>query len=256
MSAPAALVTGAGRGIGKAIALSLAAEGFNVALNGPFDDAELRDAVEEVRASGVTAAACPGDVADLARHEGILDAAETGVGPLTTLVNNAGVSVLSRGDILDVSVESYDRCQAVNTRALFFLSQAFARRLLARQRDPALHYAIVNITSANVAAAAVNRAEYCVSKAGAGMATTCFAVRLGAENINVYEIQPGVIETDMTAPSMADYNARIADGLTLTRRVGKPDDVSAAVAMLATGKLAYSTGQAIQVDGGLLVPRF
>lgn len=253
---PAVLVTGASRGIGKGIALALAAEGFNVALNGPADDAELAAAVGEVAALGVKAVGCVADVSDIAGHERLLDAAETGVGPLTTLVNNAGVSVLSRGDILDATPESYDRCQAINTRAVFFLSQAFARRLLASRRDPGLHYAIVNISSANVVAAAVNRAEYCVSKAAVGMATQCFAVRLGPENINVYEIQPGVIDTDMTAPSQAAYRARIDEGLTLTRRIGTTGDVGAAVAALATGRLAYSTGQAIRVDGGLLVPRF
>jgi 3-oxoacyl-[acyl-carrier protein] reductase len=256
MSAPAALVTGSGRGIGKAIALALAKEGFGIALNGPFDDAELRAAVAEVQALGGRAVACIADIADLASHERMIEEAEAAVGPMTTLVNNAGVSVLSRGDILDVSVESYDRCQSVNTRAVFFLSQAFARRLLARDRDPARHYSIVNISSANAVAAAANRAEYCVSKAGVSMATMCFAIRLGPENINVYEIQPGVIETDMTAPSLAEYRARIEQGLTLTRAIGKPADVGAAAAALAAGKLAYSTGQAIRVDGGLLVPRF
>jgi NAD(P)-dependent dehydrogenase (short-subunit alcohol dehydrogenase family) len=256
MTAPAALVTGASRGIGKGIALALASEGFNVALNGPEDDAELASAVEAVRALGVKAHGCVGDVAEVDRHEAMLDEAESAVGPLTTLVNNAGVTVLSRGDLLDASVESYDRCLAINTRAVFFLSQAFARRLLARKREPGLHHSIVNVSSSNAVAAAANRAEYSVSKAAVSMITMCFAVRLGPENINVYEVQPGVIDTDMTAPARAEYDARIRDGFTLTRHVGTTADVGGAVAALATGKLAYSTGQVVRVDGGLLVPRF
>src|SRR5690606_19983399 len=133
------------------------------------------------------------------------------VGPLTTLVNNAGVTVLSRGDLLEASVESYDRCLSINTRAAFFLSQAFSRRLLARPREPGLHHSIVNVSSSNAVAAAANRAEYSISKAAVSMITMCFAVRLGPENINVYEIQPGVIDTDMTAPARAEYDARIRD---------------------------------------------
>ena len=256
MTRPAALVTGSSRGIGKGIALALAAEGFAVALNGPEDNDELARAAGDVRALGVPVAAVVADVADIAGHGRLLDAAEAGVGPLTLLVNNAGVGVLALGDLLDVTPESYDRCQAVNTRAVFFLAQAFARRLLARERDPAHHHAIINVSSANAVAATVSRAEYAVSKAGVSMATKCLAARLGPENVNVYEIRPGVIDTDMTAPVAADYRRRIDEGLTLTRRSGTPADIGAVAAAMATGRLAYCTGQAIEADGGLLVPRF
>ena len=181
---------------------------------------------------------------------------EAALGPLTTLVNNAGVSVRHRGDPLAVTPESFDRCLAVNTRALFFLCQAFARRLLARERGPARHHCIVNVTSSNAHTVAVDRAEYAVSKAAASMVSRSFAVRLGGEGINVYEIQPGVIRTEMTAPSMPRYEQLIADGFTLTPRAGEVADVAAVAQALATGRLAYSTGQAIRVDGGQAVARF
>ena len=256
MTRPAALVTGSSRGIGKGIALALAAEGFAVALNGPEDSAELAGAADEVRALGGPVGAVVADVADIAGHESLLDAVEAAVGPLTVLVNNAGVGVLARGDLLAATPESYDRCQAVNTRAVFFLTQAFARRLLARTRDPAHHHAVITVSSSNAVAAAVARAEYAVSKAAVSMITKCFAARLGPEDINVYEIRPGVIDTDMTAPVAADYRRRIAEGLTLTRRVGTPADIGSVAAALAIGRLAYCTGQAIEADGGMLVPRF
>jgi NAD(P)-dependent dehydrogenase (short-subunit alcohol dehydrogenase family) len=256
MSGGAALVTGGRRGIGRAIALALAREGFAVAVNAEVAADDLQDTVGQVRALGVAAAPVVADVADIGAHAGLLDAAEVAVGPLTTLVNNAGVPPLSRGDPLDVTPESYDRCQAVNTRALFFLTQAFAKRLLGRARPADRHHAVINVTSSNAVAVAANRAEYAVSKAAASMASRCFAVRLGGEGINVYEIQPGVIETDMTAPALADYRERIAQGLTVTPRVGSSEDVATVAAAMATGRLAYSTGQAVAVDGGLLIPRF
>ncbi len=252
----AALVTGGRRGIGKGIALALAREGFAVAVNAEVDAPDLHDAVAEIEAVGVRAAPVVADVSDIAGHAALLDAAESAVGPLTTLVNNAGVGVLSRGDPLDVSPESYDRCQAINARALFFLTQAFGRRLIERELDVSGHHCVINVTSSNAVAVAMNRAEYAVSKAAASMATRCFAVRLGAEGINVYEIRPGVIATDMTAAALETYTARIAEGFTLTPRVGDAGDVGSVAAAMATGKLAYCTGQAVAVDGGLLVPRF
>lgn len=256
MIVPAAFITGAGRGIGKAIALALAGEGYNVALNGLPGDADLAVTVGEVRSLGVHATEVPGDVSNVDGHPALLDAAEAAIGPLTTLVNNAGVSVASRGDLLDVSVASYDRCLAINARAVFFLSQAFARRLIERERNSELHYSIINISSANAVAPAANRAEYSVSKAAVSTITMCFAARLGPENVNVYEIQPGIIETDMTAASLSQYQRRIDQGFTLTRRIGTPGDVGAAAAALATGRFKYSTGQVVRIDGGLLVPRF
>ncbi len=250
-----ALVTGAGRGIGLAAAEALAREGFAVALNGLPGDPTLEAAVARVAALG-PAMACAFDVSDLAAHDAALAEVEARLGMLTTLVNNAGVGVLSRGDLLDVTEASWDRCLTVNTKAMFFLSQAFARRLVGRARDARLFHSIVNVTSSNAVAVAVQRAEYCASKAAAAMVSKAFAVRLGPENIAVYDVQPGLIATDMTAPVIESYRKRAAEGLTLLPRVGEPDEMGRIIAALAAGRLPYTTGQAISADGGLLVSRF
>ncbi|MCJ8309650.1 MAG: 3-ketoacyl-ACP reductase [Rhizobiaceae bacterium] len=251
-----ALVTGSSRGIGLGTAKVLAAEGFAVALNGPEDNAELSAAVQEVAELGNGAIGIPFDVIDAGAYDAAMDKAEQALGPLTTLVNNAGVGVLSRGDPLDVSEESWDRCLTINSKAVFFLTQAFAKRLIDRQRPANLFYSIVNVTSSNADAVAVPRAEYCASKAAAAMVSKTWAARLGAENIAVYDVRPGLINTDMTAPVIEQYEKRAKDGLTLFPRVGQPKDVGTIIASLASGKLPYTTGQAIFADGGMLVPRF
>lgn len=251
-----ALVTGSSRGIGLATAEALARQGFAIAVNGPAKDAELAAAVARIAAIGVPVLAAPFDVTNLAAHDGELARIEAELGPLTTLVNNAGVGVLKRGDLLEVTEESWDRCLTVNTKAMFFLSQAFARRLLARERPGQLFHSIVNVTSSNAVAVAVQRSEYCASKAAAAMVSKALAVRLGPENIAVYDVQPGLIATDMTAPVIEMYAKRAAEGLTLFPRVGQPEDMGAIIASLASGKLPYTTGQAISADAGMLVPRF
>ncbi|MEM9427595.1 MAG: 3-ketoacyl-ACP reductase [Pseudomonadota bacterium] len=251
-----ALVTGSSRGIGLGAAEALVRAGFSVALNGPADDEELAAAVATVEAAGGKAFQCAFDVTDLAAHDAALERIEAALGPLTTLVNNAGVGVMRRGDPLEVTEESWDRCLTVNTKAMFFLSQTFAKRLLARDRDAEVFHSIVNVTSANAEAVAEPRAEYAASKAGAAMVSRAWAVRLGREGIAVYDVRPGLIETDMTAPVIAEYEARAKAGLTLFPRVGQPQDVGTIIASLASGKLPYTTGQVIHADGGMLVPRF
>ena len=251
-----ALVTGARRGIGKAIALALADAGFDVGVADVAASEELEAVAEGIRGKGRKAVAIVGDIAAIETHAGLLDSAEQALGPLTTLVNNAGVSVLNRGDLLEVAEESYDRCQSVNTRGTFFLTQRFARRLLARQRDASLHHAIITVTSANAIGVSINRGEYCVSKAAASMVSKLFAHRLADDGIGVYEIQPGFIETAMTAPSKARYDKLIADGLTSIKRFGRPDEIGRIAVTLATGGLPYTTGQAIAADAGLLTVRY
>ena len=251
-----ALVTGSSRGIGLGIARALVQEGFAVALNGPADDEELDAALDAITQAGGHAKKVPFDVSDLSAHEKALAVVEDELGPLTTLVNNAGVGVLNRGDPLDVLEESWDRCLAINTKALFFLTQAFARRVVPQKREPDKFYSIVNVTSSNAVAVAEPRAEYAASKAAAAMVSKTWAVRLGREGIAVYDVQPGLIATDMTAPVIDQYEERAKAGLTLFPRVGQPQDIGAIVAALASGKLPYTTGQTISADGGLLVPRF
>lgn len=249
-----ALVTGARRGIGKAIALALADSGFDVGVVDIAPPGELQAVADAIMSKGRKAAALTGDISRIEDHAGLLDKAEAALGPLTTLVNNAGVSVINRGDLLDVTPESYDRCLDVNTRGTFFLTQEFARRLLKVKSET--HRSIVTVSSANAVAPSIARGEYCVSKAGVSMISKLFAARLSNDGIGVYEIQPGFIETGMTAPSKAKYDRLIDDGLTVIKRFGTPEEVARIAVTLALGLLPYTAGQIIQADAGLLTVRY
>ncbi len=249
---PVAIVTGAARGIGRACVVALAEAGFQVVAH----DREGEEERELLRALGAEVRVVQGDVADLGRHGEIVDAAIAAWGRLDCLVNNAGVGAMRRGDLLDVTPESFDRCMGVNTRGVFFLSQAAARRMLEQGGGGGQHRSIINITSSNAAAVSVSRGEYCVSKCASSMTTTLFAVRLAEAGIGVYEVRPGIIETDMTRPVKERYDALIAGGGVPMGRWGKPEDVAAVVRAMAEGKLPYTVGEAVTVDGGLTVPRF
>jgi len=155
-----------------------------------------------------------------------------------------------------VTPESFDRCIAVNTRAVFFLCQAAARHMLAQGEIGGHHRSIINITSSNAVAASVSRGEYCVSKTASSMTTKLFGLRLAEDGIGVYEVRPGIIETGMTMPAKADYDGRIAAGLVPAKRWGYPVDVAETVALMAEGRMPYTVGQAVAVDGGLITPRF
>jgi NAD(P)-dependent dehydrogenase (short-subunit alcohol dehydrogenase family) len=252
-----AIVTGARRGIGKAIAVELAAAGFDIAITDVQASAELDAVVREISGIGVRVVALISDLADIGSHDILFQSIEEQLGPVDCLVNNAGISVMSRGDLLDVTPESYDRCLDVNTRGTFFLMQAFAKRMVARglQTSNTLR-SIITITSSNAVAASPQRGEYCISKAALSMATTLFSLRLADLGVSVYEVQPGLIETEMTAPSRARYDAQIEQGLTAIKRWGTPKEVAITVRTLASGGLPYSAGQVIRIDGGLLVSKF
>lgn len=250
----AAIVTGAQRGMGKAIALALAAEGYDLAAVDLEISPTLNEVVAEAKAKGVKAVALACDIGDITSHDTMLNAAEKAIGFLTTLVNNAGVSVKLRGDLLDVTPEAFDYCMDINTRGTFFLTQAFAKRV--RGTAATCHRSIITITSANATAVSIERSEYCISKAGASMMSKLFAARLSDEDIGVYEIQPGFIDTDMVKPSKAKYDALIDNGLTVIKRFGRPDEVARIAVTLANGLLPYTSGQAIQADGGLLTVRY
>jgi NAD(P)-dependent dehydrogenase (short-subunit alcohol dehydrogenase family) len=185
----------------------------------------------------------------------LLAAVAAGFGRLDLLVNNAGMAPRERRDLLEATPESFDEVLRVNLRGPYFLAQAAARTMVESGGPGRPGRCIVFITSMSAAVASVNRGEYCVSKAGLSMASLLFATRLAGEGIAVYEVRPGVIRTDMTAAVAGRYDRLIEGGLTLQRRWGTPEDVGRAVAMLARGDLPYSTGQVIQVDGGLMVQR-
>jgi len=249
-----ALVTGGKRGIGRGIAYALAQSGFDVVIGDLEDDAEVQETIQHIRQLGTQAAFVRCDVADLSRHAEVIDMVESTLGPLTCLVNNAGISVKKRGDLLNASPESFDDLIRVNLRGPFFLTQIVAKQFLSRA-DDGQYRSIINISSANAYAASPNRAEYCLSKSAISMATKLFAARLGEAQIGVFEIRPGVIRTQMTAVASADYDKRIAEGLTPMPRWGEPHDVGNAAAALASGAFRFSTGDAIHVDGGLHISR-
>jgi NAD(P)-dependent dehydrogenase (short-subunit alcohol dehydrogenase family) len=249
---PVALVTGGRRGIGRGIALALASAGFDLVINDLERDRDAEDTLAALAERGARGVFIAADIADLGAHAHLVDGALGVFDRLDCLVNNAGVSVLSRGDLLDVSVESYDRSLSVNLRGPFFLTQRVARTML-EQPVPAggPPRSIVTITSVNAELPSISRGEYCIAKAGASMLTRLFAQRLAPHGIGVYEVRPGFIRTAMTAPVRERYSQLIADGLTPIARWGEPEDVGRAVATLAAGGLPFSVGQVVYVDGGL-----
>lgn len=253
-----ALVTGGSRGIGLGIAEKLAAEKWDVVINGVREEAAVAEPLAALRQTGVRVGYARGDISSAAGRAAIVDAVKqfTGGRALNLLVNNAGIPLKIRADVLETTEESYDTILDTNLKGAFFLSQAFARDMVAAKKaDAAFNGMIVNITSVSSTMVSVNRAEYCIAKAGLSMMSLVFAARLGAEGIPVYEVRPGVIKTDMTAGVTAKYDKLIADGLFTQPRWGMPDDVGKAVAALARGDFPYSTGQVVMVDGGMTIPR-
>lgn len=253
-----ALITGGSRGIGFGIAEKLAAEKWDLIINGMRPEADVAEPLAKLRAAGVKVGYAPGDIATNEGRAGILAAAKafTGGAALNLLVNNAGVAPKVRADILEMSEESYDRVLDTNLKGAFFLTQAVVKDMLAaKEKDASFSGAVVNITSVSATLVSINRGEYCIAKAGFAMMSQLFAARLGAAGIPVYEVRPGVIKTDMTAGVKEKYDKLIADGLFVQPRWGFPEDIGKAVAALARGDLPYSTGQVIMVDGGMTIPR-
>jgi len=251
-----ALVTGGSRGIGLGIARCLAADRCELAIGDIRDEAEVQGTLNELRGGGADVLYVRADVSRRDDRQRMLTEIKARFGRLNVLVNNAGIGVLKRGDILEASEESYDRVMDVNLKGPYFLTQAVARWMIEQQqKTPNFTGCIVNISSVSATVASVTRGEYCLSKAGVSMATRLWAVRLGEVGIPVYEIRPGIIMTDMTAPVRQVYDKMFAEGLALERRWGLPEDVGRAVAMLVRGDLPYATGQALVVDGGMTLQR-
>ncbi|RYJ02921.1 MAG: 3-ketoacyl-ACP reductase [Acetobacteraceae bacterium] len=251
---PVALVTGARRGMGAAICLALARQGYDI-LGVDRELEGAREVGKAVVAEGRDFDFRLCDLADPAKLEPLAEAAWAIGEGIEAVVNNAGVGSLVRGDLLELSPESWERALAVNTRAPFFLTQVLARRMVAKgapQRGPR---GVVFISSVNAVLASADRADYATSKAAVSMVARCFALRLAEEGIPVFEVRPGVIRTDMTAPVAERYTQRIAEGLSPIRRWGEAEDVAKAVSGLLSGAIPFSTGDAFHVDGGLHIGR-
>lgn len=252
-----ALVTGGSRGIGLGIAAALAESGFDLAINGRREAADVGEALEKLKAAGAKTLYLRGDVADRAARAQMLKDIEREFGRLDVLVNNAGVAPDVRADLLDATEESFDRLMSINLKGPYFLTQAVARWMAGQSQTQGKGWrgCIINISSVSATVASVNRGDYCITKAGIAMASQLWAARLAEFGIDVYEIRPGIIATDMTAGVTEKYDRLIAGGLTIEKRWGTPEDVGRAAAVLAKGELPYATGQVLHIDGGMTVAR-
>jgi len=261
MKKKVAFVTGASRGIGRGIALTLAEHGFDiVGAATQADPANTEKGLYEVKAQveqyGSRFLVTTGNIAEHADHTRMVEEALETFGAIDVLVNNAGVAPEQRMDILEMTDESYARVMEINLWGAVFLTQKVANEMIKQVKaDSTQKPKVIFITSVSATTASPNRTEYCISKAGLSMAAQCFAVRLAEFGINVCEIQPGIIETDMTEGVREKYDAQIEQGLLLQKRWGTPEDVGKAVAACAEGYLDYATGSVIEVGGGLGVHR-
>ena len=249
---PVALVTGGSRGIGRGICQALAQKGYAVAVN----YAGNQQAAQETQAlldPAVDSLLVQADVSVAVQRERLVDAVLARWDRIDVLVNNAGITSIGRRDILEATEDSWDQVLAINLKGPFFLTQRVAREML--RRTGLVHPTIVNISSLSSYTASTNRGDYCVSKAGLSMVTQLFAARLAEHGIFVFEVRPGIIETDMTAAVRERYTSLIAEGLTPIRRWGTPADIGQAVASLATGAIPFSTGEVLHIDGGFHLRR-
>ncbi len=254
LATPVALVTGGSRGIGRGICTHLARRGYALAINYAGNESAARE-TQRLLGAQVESLLCQGDVGESADRARLVDTVLARWDRIDLLVNNAGITSPGRRDILDATEENWDRVLAVNLKGPFFLSQRVAQTML--ERLPRLTApCLINISSLSAYALSCNRGDYCISKAGMSMMTHLFAARLAEHGIRVYEVRPGIIDTDMTAGGREQYTPLLQQGLAPLRRWGTPEDVGQAVASLATGALPYSTGEVINIDGGYHLRRF
>jgi 3-oxoacyl-[acyl-carrier protein] reductase len=261
---PVALITGASRGIGRGIALELAKIGHDLVINYAGNEAAARqtaeDCVAAARAAGKTnrAEICQADISHGADREKLITVTRDKFGRLDLLVNNAGVAPNVRADILEAGEESFDRLISINVKGPYFLTQLAAKWMIEQIRNPKSEIRnpkIVTVSSISAYTASTNRGDYCVSKAALSMLTPLFAARLAEYGINVFEIRPGIIATDMTGPVKEKYDKLIAEGLSPIHRWGTPEDIGRAVAAIASDAFPFSTGEVINVDGGFHLRR-
>jgi 3-oxoacyl-[acyl-carrier protein] reductase len=251
-----ALITGGTRGIGLGIATELAKTGFNLALSGKREQIAVREVLEELEGHGCEVAYFKSDVSVTDERLYLLEAVIKRFGKVNVLVNNAGIAPSERRDILDATEESFEEVLHVNLQGPYFLTQLVANQMIeAKKQVPDEFFCIINVSSVSALFASVNRGEYCISKAGIAMATKLWSTRLGEFDIPVYEIQPGVIRTDMTSGVQKKYDLLFQNGLAIQSRWGLPSDVGKVAAAMATGSMPYSTGQVVMVDGGMSIPR-
>lgn len=252
MNRKTAIVTGASRGIGRGIAIELGRAGFRVAINFAGNLKAAEEARELVTAAGGEAIIVQADVSSAEDRARLVKTTLEAFGRIDLLVNNAGVAPNVRADLLECGEESFDRLFGINLKGPFFLTQQVATTMLNQEPDDnGFRGRIVNITSISVYTSSINRGDYCMVKAGLAMMTKLFADRLSNDGINVYEIRPGIIATDMTSGVTEKYDKLILeDGITPIRRWGKPEDIGRAVRAVAEDYLPFSTGEVINVDGG------
>ena len=251
---PVALITGGTRGIGLGIAQSLAQEGYDLALNGMRSREQVEAILESLKTKNNKVIYCQGNIGLAEDRTRIIEEIKTQLGSLNVLVNNAGIAPRRRNDLLEASEASYDEVMDINLKGPYFLTQKVANWMIQQKEKTAdQRFSIITISSVSATMSSINRGEYCLSKAGLSMLTKLWASRMGEFEIPVYEIRPGVITTDMTSSVVAKYDKLLSEGLTLEKRWGTPEDVGAAVAALATGKIPYATGQVINIDGGMTI---
>jgi 3-oxoacyl-[acyl-carrier protein] reductase len=251
-----ALITGAARGIGNAIAYQLVQEGFAIVIMDIIDEAKVEENIEKIKKIGQPLLYLKGDItSDISRREVVAKILET-FGRIDILVNNAGVAPKVRLDILESTEESMDFVLGINLKGTFFLTQLISNVFINEtQNVEGIKPKIVNISSMSAYTSSTQRGEYCISKAGVSMITSLFADRLAEYGINVYEIRPGIIFTDMTSAVKEKYDGLIEGGLTPIKRWGYPEDIANAVSVLCSEKLAFSTGEVINIDGGFHLRR-
>jgi 3-oxoacyl-[acyl-carrier protein] reductase len=272
MAERVAIVTGGARGIGRGVAVALGREKWSVAVNYAINAGAAKETIEVIEKAGGRGLALQADISVAADRRRLVEETIEHFGRIDLLVNNAGVAPNVRADILEAGEESFDRLISVNLKGPYFLTQLVALQMIEqvagggktretkRETSPDSSFPsrsgiIVTISSISAYTASVNRGDYCIAKAGLGMMTALYAARLAEYGINVYEIRPGLIATDMTEPVKDKYDKLIAAGLTPIQRWGQPDDVGKAVVAIAGGLLPFSTGEVINVDGGFHLRR-
>lgn len=251
-----ALITGAARGIGNGIAVQLAKEGYAIGIMDIIDEEKISSNIDLIREHTSNVVYIQGDITSDADRRKSVETVMSKFGRIDVLVNNAGVAPRVRMDMLETTEESYDFVLNINMKATFFLTQLVSNAMIKEKaQNDELKPVIVNISSLSAYTSSVQRAEYCLSKAGISMITTLFADRLAEYGINVYEIRPGIILTDMTSVVKEKYDKLIEEGLTPIKRWGYPEDIANAVSVLCSEKLPFSTGEVINVDGGFHIRR-